>query len=60
VSEVEGKLLTEPEAAELLGKSIRTLARWRRAGVGPSWTRVGRSPRYPLAWLNDFLRSQAA
>jgi hypothetical protein len=54
--EVEDEpLLTEPEAAEVLRVSARTLKRWRLAGTGPPVAGyVGRSPRYKrsqlLAW----------
>jgi hypothetical protein len=38
------------------GKSRKTLARWRRLGVGPRWVRIGNSPRYSLddvvEWIN--------
>lgn len=29
------------ELAQLLGVSVDTLAKWRTAGEGPPWTRVG-------------------
>ena len=32
---------TEQEAADLLKISVRTLQRWRREGIGPSYTRLG-------------------
>ncbi len=49
-------LLTEAEVADFLGKSTITLARWRREGYGPSFVRVGRSPRYQREALSDFMR----
>jgi hypothetical protein len=58
--DVSGELLSEKEAAELLKKSCQTLRRWRRIGYGPNCTMVGRSPMYPLAWLNDWLKARAA
>lgn len=36
-------LLTTAEAARLLGISPRTLANWRRVGVGPTCKRLGYS-----------------
>jgi predicted DNA-binding transcriptional regulator AlpA len=52
----EERLLTEPEAAEVLRVSTSTLKRWRLAGTGPPVEGyVGRSPRYRrselLAWI---------
>jgi hypothetical protein len=50
-------LLTERQLGEELHKSEATLARWRRAGTGPPWIRVGKSPRYRweavLRWLEQ-------
>lgn len=34
-------LLTQREAAEHLGVSVRTLYNWAQAGRGPSFTRIG-------------------
>ncbi len=39
-------LLTQREAATLLQLSERTLERWRVAGDGPKFVRLGRSIRY--------------
>ncbi|WP_410052788.1 helix-turn-helix transcriptional regulator [Bradyrhizobium sp. SZCCHNPS2010] len=52
-------LLTETEVASFLGKSTITLARWRREGYGPSFVRVGRSPRYQREALSDFMRANS-
>ena len=60
MTEVTGSLLTEKETAEILRKSHQTLRRWRRIGYGPSFTFVGRTPMYPVAWVNDWLKVQAA
>ena len=38
--------LTPQQLAEQLGKSPRTLARWRRLKEGPPVTFVGRNPHY--------------
>ena len=43
------------KAAEYLGVSISTLAKWRWLGVGPRFVRVGRSIRYPLEELQQHL-----
>jgi hypothetical protein len=50
-------LLTEPEAAEVLRVSPRTLKRWRLASTGPKVAGyVGRSPRYRRSDLLAYLR----
>jgi len=38
--------LKPPEAAELLGLTVRTLLRWRKAGEGPAFVQEGRVVRY--------------
>lgn len=48
-------LLTEREVAEVLGKTIVTLNRWRREGYGPAYVRVGRTPRYTREALSLFM-----
>lgn len=60
MTDVAGRLLTEKEAAELLGKSCQTLRRWRRLGYGPTHTAVGKTPMYPLVWINAWLKDAAA
>jgi len=53
------KLLTEAEAAEILGVTKRALQQWRttkgRSVQGPPWTKVGNRVRYEpdqlRAWL---------
>jgi excisionase family DNA binding protein len=53
--------LTEKQAARLLSISHRTLQAWRRAGVGPSFIKLGRSVRYCredlFGWANAHRRS---
>lgn len=56
----EQNLLSPELAAEYLGGASKplsqaTLALWRRKGVGPTFIRVGKSIRYPLSKLNEFL-----
>ena len=47
--------LTEAELAKELGRSIRTIARWRSIGEGPPWVVLGRQVLYRktsvTAWL---------
>jgi len=38
--------LSEEEAATAADKTVRTLRQWRRRGVGPPYTRFGRTIKY--------------
>ena len=49
-------LLTEREAAELIGFSERTLQSWRYAKIGPPVVVVGRSVRYRRGTLLDWVK----
>ncbi len=50
------RLLTPRQAAELLGMSIQTLAKWRcLRSDGPVFCRVGSAIRYPSDLLTDFV-----
>lgn len=40
------KGMTEREAAKILGKSSFTMAKWRQAGKGPKFARIGGTIRY--------------
>lgn len=53
-------MLTTQEAADLLRVHPVTLARWRAAGTGPTFIRVGRSIRYPATELQAWLANRAA
>lgn len=49
---VAERLLTRPEAADMLGLSVQTLANWHTLGKGPRSVLVGsRSRRYRLSDL---------
>jgi predicted DNA-binding transcriptional regulator AlpA len=52
---MDNKLLSNLEAAEFLGMSPDTLPRWRWAGIGPAYLKVGRSIKYRRADLEAFL-----
>lgn len=39
-------LLNEHEAARILGLSVKTLRRWRWAGRGPAYRKIGSAVRY--------------
>lgn len=47
--------LTPEELANQLGKSARTLARWRRLKEGPPVTYVGRNPHYRREAVRQWL-----
>jgi excisionase family DNA binding protein len=51
-------LLTQREAAALLRLSERTLERLRCSGLGPKFARCGRSIRYRLTDLDDWIASR--
>lgn len=51
------RLLTRREAAEHLGFAPQTLARYAWLGKGPAVVKVGRSVRYRLADLEEWVKS---
>ncbi len=50
------KLLTTKEVAEILKKKPDTLAKWRRAGMGPPFIWVEGTVRYEQGELEEWLR----
>ncbi len=50
-------MLTASELAVLLGKSVRTLANWRCARIGPRFVKLGNSVRYPVADVEDWIKA---
>lgn len=51
-----GDLLTDVEAAAILGATVQTLRNWRWRGVGPRWRKIGqRMVRYHVADLAAFV-----
>ncbi|MEM1132750.1 MAG: helix-turn-helix domain-containing protein [Pseudomonadota bacterium] len=50
-------LICEAEAAEYLGLSPKTLARWRWAGKGPVFHKLGSAVRYSVEELESFVSS---
>jgi hypothetical protein len=52
-----GVLLNEHQAAELLNVQVATLRRWRWAGKGPAFLKIGGAVRYDRADLEGFLAS---
>lgn len=50
-------LMNEREAAKRLGLRVSTLRRWRWAGKGPSFLKIGGAVRYDLAVLDAFIEA---
>jgi predicted DNA-binding transcriptional regulator AlpA len=57
-------LLTQKDAARILGLSVRTLERHRLAGTGPRFARFGRLIRYRqndlIEWVDGNLRNSTS
>jgi predicted DNA-binding transcriptional regulator AlpA len=51
------QLLTPRQLAEVCGLKPNTLAKMRVAGRGPAFTRCGRSIRYPLSLVEQWLQA---
>lgn len=51
--------LNETQVALVLDVSIRTLARWRAAGNGPAFVKVGNRIGYPRESLVEYVASRA-
>ena len=49
------RLLKENQAAELLSLEVSTLRRWRWAGTGPAFLKIGAAVRYDPAVLRSYL-----
>jgi predicted DNA-binding transcriptional regulator AlpA len=63
ITETPDRLLTETEAAELLGFSKNTLRAWRvtgrpRGNRPPSFVKCGRAVRYRLSGLIEWMNAQ--
>ena len=54
-TEIVSPLFTEKEAASYLTRSVSSLRRNRKDGVGPRFVRLGRSVRYPKVELDTYL-----
>nr|WP_323782583.1 helix-turn-helix domain-containing protein [Amylibacter sp.] len=53
-----GELINERMAADQLCQSIRTLQKWRVTGYGPPHYKIGRSVRYRIRDLTDWIDSR--
>lgn len=51
------KLLNEYAAADMLGLSVKTLRRWRWAGRGPRFIKIGAAVRYDLTDLRAYIEA---
>lgn len=49
------RLTNEHEAAKILGLAVSTLRRWRWAGMGPKFIKLGSAIRYDPIDLQDFI-----
>jgi hypothetical protein len=56
--EILNSYLTESDLARQLGKSERTLQRWRRLRIGPAATTVGNRVLYDVQDVRAWLRAQ--
>ena len=56
-SQAINRLITEVEAADLLGLSVKTLRRWRWAGHPPRFIKLGGAVRYDMEDLRAFMES---
>lgn len=50
-------LLSSLEVAEILGITEITLCRWRKAGTGPSYFKIGGKVRYQLGEVKEWFAS---
>ena len=50
-------LVNEAEAAHMLSLSVKTLRRWRWAGKGPRFLKLGAAVRYDSADLTAFIEA---
>jgi predicted DNA-binding transcriptional regulator AlpA len=51
------RAITEVEAADRLGLSVKTLQAWRYRRTGPRFVRFGRAVRYMPSEVDDFIRA---
>ena len=51
------RLLNEHEAAEALGLKVATLRRWRWAGRGPPFFKIGNAVRYAAEDIDAFIQA---
>jgi predicted DNA-binding transcriptional regulator AlpA len=54
---IQALVMTDFQAAEFLGQSVFTLRKHRSLGIGPKYCKLGRSVRYRLADLEEYVSS---
>jgi hypothetical protein len=52
---VNGRLINETQAAEILGRAVQTLRNDRHLRKGPAYLKLGRSVRYRVNDLFDYI-----
>ena len=57
--ETTQRLITEHEAAEMLSLSVKTLRAWRFRGEGVGFVKLGRSVRYQIRTVEQFIEDAA-
>lgn len=50
------QLVDTNKAAQILGRSVATLKRWRHEGIGPNWIEIEGRISYDVAVLLEFIR----
>jgi excisionase family DNA binding protein len=55
MTETQGRLLTEKEAADYLQQKVKTLQSRRVAGGGVPFVKIGRSVRYRVSDIENYL-----
>ena len=50
------QLVNTRTAAEILGRSVATLKRWRCEGIGPNWIEMEGRVSYDVSVLLDYIR----
>ncbi|MBM3205925.1 helix-turn-helix domain-containing protein [Candidatus Shapirobacteria bacterium] len=55
LKEVNVKWLTDKQVAGILEMHVQSLRNWRAQGVGPSYSKIGRSVRYGQTDLYEFI-----
>jgi excisionase family DNA binding protein len=56
IAESTPRLMTQRQLAECLKVSNRTLERWRAAGIGPEFIRLGKLVRYQADHVSNWLK----
>ena len=56
-SVVHSLLVTEPQAADLMGVCPKTVFNWRKSGLLP-FLKIGANVRYSVDSIQNFIRSQ--